>query len=62
MVKMRLRGPRIQPQDPIDVATPDFAKTRIGFDGEEYKLVFSGEFEVPERMFTRVTVPTEKRL
>ena len=35
----------------IDPKTPDKAMTRIGFDGEEYKLVFSDEFEVDGRSF-----------
>ena len=35
----------------IDVATPDSAKTRTGFDGQEYGLVFSDEFEVNGRTF-----------
>ena len=35
----------------IDVATPDSAKTRTGFDGQEYDLVFSDEFEVDGRTF-----------
>ncbi|KZV93040.1 SKN1-domain-containing protein [Exidia glandulosa HHB12029] len=35
----------------IDPATPDTAKTRTGFDGFEYELVFSDEFEVPDRSF-----------
>ena len=35
----------------IDIATPDSAKTRTGFDGQEYDLVFSDEFEVDGRTF-----------
>ena len=35
----------------IDVATPDSAKTRTGFDGQEYDLVFSDEFEIENRTF-----------
>jgi beta-glucanase (GH16 family) len=35
----------------IDIATPDSAKTRTGFDGEAYELVFSDEFEVDGRTF-----------
>lgn len=31
--------------------TPDSAKKRTGFDGEEYELVFSDEFETPGRTF-----------
>jgi hypothetical protein len=29
----------------VDNATPDSALTRVGFDGENYNLVFSDEFE-----------------
>lgn len=35
----------------IDPDTPESAKTRTGFDGEEYELVFSDEFEVEGRTF-----------
>jgi beta-glucanase (GH16 family) len=35
----------------IDLDTPDSAKTRQGFDGEEYELVFSDEFSVDGRTF-----------
>lgn len=35
----------------IDKDTPDAAKTRTGFDGEEYELVFSDEFNVDGRTF-----------
>ncbi|KAF8339437.1 beta-glucan synthesis-associated [Amanita rubescens] len=42
---------RIQLPGIIDTATPDSAKTRTGFDGEEYELVFSDEFENPGRTF-----------
>jgi len=35
----------------IDIATPDSAKTRTGFDGQQYDLVFSDEFEVENRTF-----------
>jgi len=35
----------------VDVATPDSAKTRKGFDGQEYELVFSDEFEIDGRTF-----------
>ena len=35
----------------IDPATPDDAKSRKGFDGEDYELVFSDEFEVEGRSF-----------
>ena len=31
---------------PIDEATPKEAHSRTGFDGNEYELVFSDEFEV----------------
>ena len=37
--------------DLIDSATPDSAKTRQGFDGQDYVLVFSDEFEVDGRTF-----------
>ncbi|KAF8625530.1 hypothetical protein AX15_005334 [Amanita polypyramis BW_CC] len=40
-----------QMPDLIDSATPVSAKTRVGFDGQEYELVFSDEFEVPGRTF-----------
>ena len=35
----------------VDPDTPDSAKTRTGFDGEEYELVFSDEFNVDGRTF-----------
>jgi hypothetical protein len=35
----------------IDSETPDAAKTRTGFDGMEYELVFSDEFNTPGRSF-----------
>lgn len=35
----------------IDKDTPDSAKKRTGFDGEEYELVFSDEFETDGRTF-----------
>ncbi|EKM53338.1 glycoside hydrolase family 16 protein [Phanerochaete carnosa HHB-10118-sp] len=35
----------------IDSDTPDGAKTRQGFDGQEYDLVFSDEFNVDGRTF-----------
>lgn len=37
--------------DLVDADTPDNARTRVGFDGLEYDLVFSDEFNVPERSF-----------
>ena len=37
---------RFQIPELIDVATPDSAKTHSGFDGQEYDLAFSDEFEV----------------
>jgi len=37
--------------EPIDEATPKDARTRTGFDGNEYELVFSDEFEVEGRTF-----------
>ncbi|EJD38907.1 beta-glucan synthesis-associated [Auricularia subglabra TFB-10046 SS5] len=35
----------------IDKRTPDAAKTRTGWDGHQYKLVFSDEFETNNRTF-----------
>jgi beta-glucanase (GH16 family) len=35
----------------IDKDTPDDARTRTGFDGQKYNLVFSDEFEVEGRTF-----------
>lgn len=35
----------------VDPDTPDSAKSRTGFDGEEYELVFSDEFETDGRTF-----------
>ena len=35
----------------IDKATPSSATTRTGFDGQQYDLVFSDEFEVDNRTF-----------
>ncbi|TFK87206.1 glycoside hydrolase family 16 protein [Polyporus arcularius HHB13444] len=35
----------------VDPDTPDSAKTRTGFDGEQYELVFSDEFNVDGRTF-----------
>ena len=35
----------------IDADTPDDAKTRTGFDGEQYELVFSDEFNLDGRSF-----------
>jgi len=35
----------------IDLETPEEAKTRTGFDGEEYELVFSDEFNTDGRTF-----------
>jgi beta-glucan synthesis-associated protein KRE6 len=35
----------------IDPDTPKSAKTRTGFDGQEYDLVFSDEFNVDGRTF-----------
>lgn len=37
--------------DVIDPETPDSAKTRTGYDGEEYELVFSDEFNTDGRTF-----------
>ncbi|KAJ1307470.1 hypothetical protein OPQ81_001569 [Rhizoctonia solani] len=36
---------------PIDKDTPQSAMTRTGFDGQEYELVFSDEFNTPGRTF-----------
>lgn len=35
----------------IDPETPEEAKTRTGYDGEEYELVFSDEFNTDGRTF-----------
>ena len=35
----------------IDPDTPDNAKSRTGFDGQDYELVFSDEFNVDGRTF-----------
>ncbi|KAI1798328.1 beta-glucan synthesis-associated [Ganoderma leucocontextum] len=35
----------------IDLETPDAAKTRTGYDGQEYELVFSDEFNTDGRTF-----------
>ncbi|KAF8649109.1 hypothetical protein AX16_006007 [Volvariella volvacea WC 439] len=35
----------------IDPETPDNARTRTGFDGQAYELVFSDEFNTPGRTF-----------
>ncbi|PPQ73670.1 hypothetical protein CVT26_010762 [Gymnopilus dilepis] len=40
-----------QMPDPIDTETPDSAKTRTGYDGQQYELVFSDEFNTPGRTF-----------
>lgn len=37
--------------DVIDPETPDSAKSRTGFDGQEYELVFSDEFNTDGRTF-----------
>ncbi|KAH9476339.1 Beta-glucan synthesis-associated protein KRE6 [Psilocybe cubensis] len=37
--------------DPIDSHTPQSARTRTGFDGHDYELVFSDEFETDGRTF-----------
>ena len=36
---------------PIDADTPHAAKTRVGFDGQTYNLVFSDEFNLDGRTF-----------
>jgi beta-glucanase (GH16 family) len=43
---------RFQMPELIDLAMPDSAKTRAGFDGQQYDLVFSDEFEVDGRTFS----------
>ena len=43
--------PRFQLPELIDLEAPDDAKTRTGFDGQEYELVFSDEFNVDGRTF-----------
>lgn len=40
-----------QMPEPIDEATPKDAHSRTGFDGNEYELVFSDEFEIEGRTF-----------
>ncbi|KAF8066469.1 beta-glucan synthesis-associated protein-domain-containing protein [Lyophyllum atratum] len=40
-----------QMPDLIDTETPDAAKTRAGYDGHEYELVFSDEFNTDGRTF-----------
>ncbi|KAJ3552544.1 hypothetical protein NM688_g4097 [Phlebia brevispora] len=40
-----------QMPDLVDPDTPDSVKTRTGFDGEKYELVFSDEFNRPNRTF-----------
>ena len=35
----------------VDPETPDSAKTRTGFDGQDYELVFSDEFNTDGRTF-----------
>ena len=35
----------------IDITTSDSIKTRTGFDGQEYDLIFSNEFEVENCIF-----------
>ena len=42
---------RFQLPQPIDVETPQSARTRKGFDGFDYDLVFSDEFNTPGRTF-----------
>ncbi|KAG6835490.1 beta-glucan synthesis-associated protein, partial [Blastosporella zonata] len=37
--------------DLIDPTTPDFAKTRVGYDSFTYDLVFSDKFNTPGRTF-----------
>lgn len=40
-----------QMPDLIDTETPQDARTRTGFDGQPYELVFSDEFNTPGRTF-----------
>ena len=42
---------RFQMPQPIDVDTPQSALTRKGFDGFDYEIVFSDEFNTPGRTF-----------
>ncbi len=42
---------RFQMPDMIDSETPKSAMTRTGFDGQDYELVFSDEFNTPGRTF-----------
>ena len=44
-------GHRFQMPELIDSTTPDSAKTRTGFDGTPYELVFSDEFTLDNRTF-----------
>jgi hypothetical protein len=48
---------RFQMPELIDTDTPSSAMTRTGFDGEEYDLVFSDEFNVDGRSFYPGYVP-----
>jgi beta-glucan synthesis-associated protein KRE6 len=48
---VRLKMFRFGMPQMIDPHTPDSAKTRTGFDGEDYELVFSDEFEMDGRTF-----------
>ena len=41
--------------EPIDDATPKEARSRTGFDGHKYELVFSAEFEVDGKTFGLVS-------
>ncbi|KAF6743438.1 beta-glucan synthesis-associated protein-domain-containing protein [Ephemerocybe angulata] len=43
--------PAFQIPQPIDPDTPQSARTRTGFDGQDYELVFSDEFNVEGRSF-----------
>lgn len=42
---------RFQMPDMVDSETPKTAMSRTGFDGQEYELVFSDEFNTPGRTF-----------
>ncbi|KAF8886597.1 beta-glucan synthesis-associated protein-domain-containing protein [Gymnopilus junonius] len=49
---IRINGTGIfQMPDPIDIETPESAKQRTGYDGQDYELVFSDEFNTPGRTF-----------
>ena len=49
--RMLTSANRFQMPDMIDSETPKSAMTRTGFDGQDYELVFSDEFNTPGRTF-----------